>query len=202
MSRRSTTTLVDIGTASGPRDLLPSSGVRRPPSISMREGRVLSFLLAERKESTLGKERKEPPGPPAAREGRDGTAVRDPLSPPWTFPSLDLPLSPALGRALGRGCSRRAVDASASSAATSSRRATQRRGDDLVLMTDRLLPTLCHRVPMRVLCSLEEAEVIGLSCAPHGMDEAHPRTWPARAPRLASARSATLWRFPSRRFRW
>jgi len=41
-------------------------------SVALEQVRFLSFLLAERKERTLGKERKEPllPLPPASREGR------------------------------------------------------------------------------------------------------------------------------------
>ena len=55
-----------------------------------RQGESAFFLFFwrnEKKESLAKKEKNRVPLPPAAREGRDGTALRDPLSPPWTLPS-------------------------------------------------------------------------------------------------------------------
>jgi len=63
-------------------------GSLSPPSVAPGEERFLSFLLAERKERTLGKERKEPRSSASGGQGgASGTALRDPLSPPWTLPS-------------------------------------------------------------------------------------------------------------------
>ena len=54
-----------------------------------RQGKIAFFLFFwrnEKKESLAKKEKNRCSLPPAAREGRDGTALRDPLSPPWTLP--------------------------------------------------------------------------------------------------------------------
>jgi hypothetical protein len=45
------------------------------------------FFWRNEKKARLAKKRTAVSLPSAAREGRDGTALRDPLSPPWTLPS-------------------------------------------------------------------------------------------------------------------
>jgi hypothetical protein len=47
---------------------------------------ILFFSRNEKKESLAKKEKNRVPLPPAARAGESGTALRDPLPPPWTHP--------------------------------------------------------------------------------------------------------------------
>ena len=83
------------------RDVLCQGFLWHQP-YSLKEERFLSFLLAERKERKLGKERKEPL---LLASGGQGGERRNCIARP-ALPSLDPPLSPALGLGLlaARSC--------------------------------------------------------------------------------------------------